>query len=379
MTAHDDAQARKYYEINVLLETLSPVMQGVMEPTPLNRTPTGREIKVRKVRTVATVLPVAEWGWDRPLEDDGEPESDHPRAGPRFRHTIVDVPVLGANAFRHKVRAALADHMLAHCGLQIADFAHASHATIRRNYHTLYSGGGLTKDEKAPQGFWTAATLARIYDEWPIFGLLGLSYAGNMIKGKLSVGQAYPLVERLIPRFFHDPASAEKRFPRTTWIDVHPAALIRGRSVEDVWAEYRQPDPQVPQPDTSRDANGDGVKAGTRAMVMLSQYIPAGVPFGTTWYLGGATPLDGSALRLALERMTAEGVIRFGGRQNAGMGHLSIRASVQHLPPSDLYDAYIQEHAETLRQALLAQGPWKAGLLHAPIKPAPEATEESPP
>ena len=127
----------------------------------------------------------------------------------------------------------VADHLLASCELSVADFAAAS-KTAAHMYHLLYSGGGLTKDEKADKEFWQAATIQRIYREWPILSLLGASYNGNMLQGKLSVGQGYPLATRLLSRFFPDPETAYALFPAHHWIDIHPASLIQGRSVEDL-------------------------------------------------------------------------------------------------------------------------------------------------
>ena len=364
MIADVERPETKSYEINILLETLSPLMQGVMEPMILNRTAEGREIKVRKVRSIATVMSRAELGWDkRPTLNSNEDITDDAQ----YRHTIIDIPVVGANAFRHKIRSVLATHLLERCGLQVLDFARSKNSTVKRNYHTLFSGGGLTKDEKPPENFWQIDTIERIYKEWPLFGLLGLSYAGYMLRGKLAVGQGYPLVQRLLTRFFYDTEIAYKRFPQPFWIDIHPTSLIQGRKIDELWAEYRQADMRVSQPNNKVD-DEVVIKAGTRSMIMLAQYVPAGIPFGMTWTLGGATALESSALRLALELIMDTGIISFGGRENSGMGHLSIRTRVDHLSESTLYDSYIRKHAEAIRHALLAEGNWKSGVLHGSLE-----------
>lgn len=373
------------YMLGIKLETLSPVVQGVTEAVALPGGP--KEVKVRKVRSVATILSAKELGYDKPVvepervkPEDGEtPKAPIPTPEEEpsaFRSVVIDVPVLGANALRHKMRAILADHLLAVCGLTVRDFGFAEDKQRRKNYHVLYSGGGLTKGEKPLAGFWSAATIDRIYREWPILSLFGASYGGNMLQGKLSVSQGYPLVEKLIPHYFYTAENAAKLFARSAWIDVHPASLIRGRNgshLDELWAEYRHPDNRVPMEGVTDD-QGKTSKAETREMIMQSQYVPAGVPFGVVLQLENATPLEASALRYILEQWNALGVITFGGKTQSGMGHVSVQASTYQLPESELYEEYVEAHADALRRCLLAEKPWQSGLLAVSLTEAePEA------
>ena len=356
VSAFPEVNTRRY-TIPLLMETLSPVSQGVMEAMPL-KSAGDDKVKVRKIRSVATVFSREELGWARSPGASEAENTEIPTV--TDRHAILAIPVLGANALRHKIRAALADHLLATCELTVADFAKAS-KTAEHMYHLLYSGGGLTKDEKPDNDFWRSDTIQRIYREWPIISLLGASYNGNMLKGKLSVGQGYPLVTRILSRFFSDPDTAYALFPAHQWIDIHPASLIQGRSVEDLWTEYRHPDGRLPQDKGS----------STRNMIMQMQYIPVGVPFGSTLTVSGATPLDASALHWVLQHLAAPGVLSFGGKLQSGMGHLSVTPGFPDaMPTSDLYDQYVQDHRDALRQAVLAQGPWKKGMLHASVEEA---------
>ena len=198
-----------------------------------------------------------------------------------------------------------------------------------------------------------------------------------MIQGKLSVSQGYPLVEKLIPHYFYTAENAAKLFAKSSWIDVHPASLIRGRNgshLDELWAEYRHPDNRVPMEGIT-DAEGNTSKASTREMIMQSQYVPAGVPFGVVVQMDNATELEASALRYILEQWNALGVITFGGKAQSGMGHVSVQATTRQLPDSSIYEEYIEEHADVLRQSLLAEKPWSTGLLAVSLT---EAEPEKP-
>lgn len=363
------------YTVGVKFESLSPIMQGVTEPVTLVRLP-DKEIKARVVRTVATVMSAKELGFDKPsgeaktaemADSEGEEgKAPEPDKTSEYRSVVIEIPVLGANALRHKMRAMLADHLLASCGLTVKDFAFASNKTVRQNYHVLYSGGGLTKGDKPIEGFWTAERIAWIYREWPILSLFGASYGGNMLQGKVSVSQGYPLVEKVIPYYFYSTEEAEKLFPRNQWIDIHPYGLIRGRNaqhLDELWAEYRHPDNRVPMEDMVDEAGNTKTKAGTREMIIQAQYVPAGVPFGVVVRIEGATELEASALRYILDRWNGLGVIGFGGKLQSGMGHLSVQVEARHLPEADIYEEYIAQQAPRIRQALMAEPPWQEGML----------------
>ena len=53
------------------------------------------------------------------------------------------------------------------------------------------------------------------------------------------------------------------------------------------------------------------------------------------------------------------------------MGHLSVTPGIpEAMPAPDLYEQYVHDHRDALRQAVLAQSPWSQGLLHASLEAA---------
>jgi len=336
------------YHAQIVLTTVEPVAQGGPgRRTVLNDA--NKEAKIIEVQHVIVMRPKEE-SEHTGTGEDGDPEKYRP----------YTIPIISANAFRHRLRSILADHLLEATGLTYQDFIPEQRRRI--NYHTLYSGGGLGS---AAAGNDAAGKPPRpvdaIYADWPILALLGGSY-GTIYAGKVRVSLGQPLVHALATQWFPTREDAYRVFPESTWITASLTDLIRGRRLNDAWLEVRHPDRRVPTDE------GTGEKDSTRAMPVSREYIPVGVPFGTRVTLYAGTDREAAALRYALETLASHGVIVMGGRTNAGMGGMAVSLSdVSAFPDPAIYTEWVKAHAEPLRQALLGEGPFKKNMLEHPI------------
>ncbi len=285
-------------QFGITLKTMSPLHHGFTDPAEKG---TGGDKKtLRLVRQVALLIPNDNGQWKR-----------------------VVVPVLGGNAIRGRMRRIAADATFDGLGVTPQDFV----AHGRRSFHTITSGGTLTKKD-AQSHLWSIHPTYRQerIAEWPVLSLFGFSFDDFMVASKLRVHFGWPLLSKIRPAIAIDGVD-DDLFPDGDWVDradygeylameghlTTPAGLARAHF------EYRHADDSlVPMPDAAEDDSRDAERS---AMVMGYQYVPAGIPFGVRLFGTDLTPLEQSLLRLTLESMFPEqNLFLFGSRNTSGMG-----------------------------------------------------------
>ena len=348
--------------LGVTLKTLSPLHHGFTDPAEKG---VGNDKKtLRLVRQVALLVPNDNGQWKR-----------------------VVVPVLGGNALRGRMRRIAAAETFDILKVAPEDFV----AHGRRAFHTLTSGGTLTKRDAQSHAWSNHPTYRRDrVAEWPLLSLFGFSFDDFMVGSKLRVHFGWPLISKIRPAIAIEGVD-DALFPTGDWIDVtdyseylalegtlaSPSGLARAHF------EYRHADDaMVPMPDAADDDTRDNERS---AMVMGYQYVPAGIPFGIRLFGTDLTELEQSLLRLTLEAtFPDQDLFLFGSRNTSGMGVFRVqrRSALDSLPDPDVYRQYLQDHRDRLVKQILDDHQFlhdKAALKAIPAELKKSAKVESAP
>lgn len=326
-------------ELGVTLKTASPLHHGFTDAA--ERGAGDKKKTLRLVRQVALLVPNNNGQWKRFV-----------------------VPVLGGNAIRGRMRRVAADATFKALGVVPEQFV----AHGRRAFHTLTSGGTLTKGKEKPSRAWSNHPTYRRdrVAEWPLLSLFGFSFDDFMVASKLRVHFGWPLISKIRSAIQND---HDEVFPDGDWIDVKDYGeylAIEGHLNNDsllsrAHFEYRHADDDlVPMPDAS-DENTQ--KNERSAMVIGYQYVPVGVPFGIRFLGTDLTRLEQSLLRLTLEETFPQNnMFLFGSRNASGLGVFRVqrRSELSALPDPDEYLSYLAEH----KDRLVAQATQDQQFLH---------------
>jgi CRISPR/Cas system CSM-associated protein Csm3 (group 7 of RAMP superfamily) len=105
----------------------------------------------------------------------------------------VDVPVISGNQIRGRLRRLLARDFLERVGYRL-DLAQKKHQKL---YHTLFAGGVLTGVEEGESGMVDLDLKAKLVRYVVPIRLFGVSYANQMVEGRVLVGFALPICREL--------------------------------------------------------------------------------------------------------------------------------------------------------------------------------------
>jgi CRISPR/Cas system-associated protein Cas7 (RAMP superfamily) len=105
----------------------------------------------------------------------------------------VDVPVISGNQIRGKLRRLLARDFLERVGYKL-ELTQKKHQKL---YHTLFAGGVLTEVEEGESGVVDLDLKAKLVKYVVPVRLFGVSYANQMVEGRVLVGFALPICREL--------------------------------------------------------------------------------------------------------------------------------------------------------------------------------------
>jgi len=105
----------------------------------------------------------------------------------------TDVPVISGNQIRGRLRRLLARDFLKLVGYEL-DLSQKKHQKL---YHTLFAGGVLTEVEEGESGVVDLDLKARLVRYVIPIRLFGVSYANQMVEGRVLVGFALPICREL--------------------------------------------------------------------------------------------------------------------------------------------------------------------------------------
>lgn len=233
-----------------------------------------------------------------------------------------DVPVVSGNAVRGQLRRIAADDMLRRCGVE---------KVPQRLYHTLFSGGTLTKGE-APSTSHKIEEIRALRDLIPMIGLFGGTWKGEILPGWLLAGIFWPICRETSGVLGHNPDGCIEA--RTLTSDVF---YTRRDDEDGTWTK-----------EEATDAKS--------AMIFDVETVVAGTRFACEFRLRPARSEAALGLfAFALGEWEKAGVI--GGQSSRGHGCFDVESRSEDIGQlAGLYEDHMGQKRAEIRAWLESEG-----------------------
>src|SRR5699024_1745343 len=246
--------------------------------------------------------------------------------------SIVDIPAVSGNSIRHLWRESLVDITLYTLGIKRKDLG-------RNILETLVSGGGMEardaikNEEEEEKQEATASRKDAIQPKVPILvrdretlrstmpmlSLFGCSYGNRMLSGLVKVGWAIPALQQT-----EHITNVESTVPYSE--DITSFQLM---TRHDLWHE---------------DANEN--KKSKQSLYYI-EVVSAGIPFFHEYNIGLSTPIERSAMQIAIDAFKNNPYL--GGKSSTGHGKFQTNSWYENLDASpSLYIEFLKKNRDIL-------------------------------
>lgn len=239
------------------------------------------------------------------------------------------IPYISGNAVKGVLRRLI-----------MADFLHQIDYAINVEtktglmlYHSLFAGGTLQTTDAKSSGVIDIGLKKKIRELLPPVDLFGMSYKNQTIKGRLKVGQMYPVCLEM-----------NHRLPVKSEDSIHKFLDVRYQT------RKKEIDDELEEQSEEEKKGKKGRKENPIQMKITFEVFVPGTVFYHKFQIEDPTSLHISCLARCIELWKMKPII--GGKSSTGFGELEIHYNGEEKLSSEEYLTFLKENREKIVELL---------------------------